>query len=66
MRPAFTATDRLAIEEDRVTVAYHRLEAPPGFFARLLWGEGAGEEMRSAVAAPCWRVLRPTGAAEPW
>lgn len=49
LRPVFDATDRLAIEQNQASVAYRRLDAPPGFFARLVWGEGADEEIRSAA-----------------
>ena len=42
---------------DRARVTYRRLETPPGFVARLLWGEGAEEEMAGAVAAHTRRIL---------
>jgi len=57
LRPVLEATDRLEIEGDRARVTYRRLDAAPGFFARLVWGEGAEEEMRLAVAAHARRLL---------
>lgn len=57
LRPALAAADRLAIERDRASVTYRRLETPPGLLARLLWGEGAEEEMRTAVAEHTRRIL---------
>jgi len=62
LRPVLEATDGLEIEPDRARVTYRRLDAPPGFFARLVWGEGAEEEMRLAVAAHARRLLD----AAPW
>ena len=50
LRPVLEVTDRLEIEGSGARVTYRRLDTPPGFFARLVWGEGAEEEMREAVA----------------
>jgi hypothetical protein len=57
LRPVLAATDRVEIEQDRARVTYRRLEAPPGFFARLVWGDGAEVEMREAVAVHARRLL---------
>lgn len=57
LRPALAATEGLTIERDRASVTYRRLETPPGFFSRLLWGEGAEEEMPQAVAVHSQRIL---------
>jgi hypothetical protein len=57
LRPILDATETLAIEQGRASVTYRRLEAPPGFFARLIWGEGAEEGMRAAVAVHARRLL---------
>jgi hypothetical protein len=57
LRPALAATDALVIEPGRVAVTYRRLETPPGFLARVLWGEGAKEEMGLAVAAHARHLL---------
>jgi hypothetical protein len=57
LRPILAATDSLAVGEGRASVTYRRLEAPPGFFARLIWGEGGEEGMRAAVAAHARRLL---------
>ncbi len=57
LRPILAATDRLEIEQDRAHVTYRRLDTPPGFFARLVWGEAAEEEMGLAVAAHARSLL---------
>jgi hypothetical protein len=57
LRPVLEATDRLEIEQDRARLTYHRLETPPRFLAGLVWGEGAEEEMRAAVAEHTRRLL---------
>ncbi len=57
LRPVFDATDRLAIEQNQASVTYRRLDTPPGFFARLVWGEGADEEIRSAAVEHVRRLL---------
>jgi hypothetical protein len=57
LRPVLAVTDRLEIEPDGASVTYRRLETPPRFVAELVWGEGAEEEMRAAVAAHTVRLL---------
>ena len=57
LRPVLAATEGLAIERGRASVTYRRLETPPGFVSRLLWGEAAHEAMRASVRAHARRVL---------
>jgi hypothetical protein len=57
LRPALASTEELAIERDRANVTYRRLETPPGFVSRLLWGEASHEAVRGSVRAHARRVL---------
>jgi hypothetical protein len=57
LRPVLAATDQLVVGRDQASVTYRRLETPPGYFARLVWGEGAEEGMRASVAAHVRQLL---------
>jgi hypothetical protein len=57
LRPVLAATEGLTIESGQASLTYRRLDTPPGFFARLVWGEEAKEEARAAVAEHCRRIL---------
>jgi hypothetical protein len=57
VRPILAGVQDLDIGPDRLTVAYGRMELPPGLLAGLIWGEGSGNEMQQAVRAHVERLL---------
>jgi len=49
IRPVLAGVQRLDIGSGRVTLAYSRMDLPPGLLASFIWGAGLNETMRLAV-----------------
>ena len=62
LRAVLPAVESLAFTEDAATLAYTRVDMPPGLVSRLVWGEAAGAATRELVYAQVDRLLAVLGA----
>lgn len=62
LRAVLPAVESLALTRDAATLAYTRVDMPPGLVARLVWGEEASASLREAVYADVDRLLAVLGA----
>ena len=63
LRPLLGATRRARVEKGAAEATYARVPLPRGLVADLVWGEGASEGLREAVAEHVRGLLAAAGAA---